>query len=265
MKKIISAMLAAVLLLLPLSSVAFATGTDALPAPADGIVEPESLFVDGETMVLRSVADVATYILRRPSGEGEIHISPALLTTEEGEENVYFVAVYGATGTMKKANNVIACFLCAFNLSSRYYEMVRDAVLEHVPEGAKVVFAGHSLGGMVEQQLICTEAITSRYEVLNALNVGSPYVATDAGKREGTLVRFADRYDLIPKLGPGVFLPDGRKGLTVKDCGYLGDPDGAHNLSYRQSDMWGTYDALGVMNGGAALTVSLPEVVNIVA
>ena len=265
MKRIISVLLAAVLLLLPLSVAAYATATDAQTAPSGGVVEPESLFRDGETVVLRSVADVATYILRRPSGEGEIHISPALLTTEEGEEEVYFVAVYGATGTLKKANNVIACFLCAFNLSSRYYEMVRDAVLAHVPEGAKVVFAGHSLGGMVEQQLICTEAITSRYEVLNALNVGSPYVATDASKREGTLVRFADRHDVIPKLGPGVFLPGGKTGLTVEDGGYLGDPDGAHNLSYRRGDLFGAYDALGVLNGGATLTVSLPEVVNLVA
>ena len=265
MKKALCLMMTLLLALLPLSSVACATGTDAAGGARDGIVEPESLVADGETVVLASVADVTTYILRRVSGEGEIHISPALLTTAEGEEEVYFVGVYGATGTLKKANNVIACFLCAFNLSSRYYEMVRDAVLEHVPEGAKIVFAGHSLGGMVEQQLSCTEAITSRYEVLNVLTVGSPYVAVDAGKREGTLVRFADRHDVIPKLGPGVFMSAGRMGLTVKDCGYLGDPDGAHNLSYRRGDIWGEYDALGVCGGGATLTVSLPDVVNIVS
>ena len=263
MKKIIAVLLAFVLFALPLPLSVLAAETVAADAATGGIVTPESLFRDEETLVLTSVADVATYILKRASGDGEVHISPAVLSTEEGQQDVYFVAAYGATGGFKKANNVIACLLCALNLSSNYYRLICDAMFQYVPEGAKVVFAGHSLGGMMEQQLSCAEEITSRYEVLNIVNVGSPYVLIDASKREGTLVRFADKYDVIPKLGFDFLIADGKKGLTVKDCGYLGDPDGAHNLSYRDSEFWGEYDALGVLGGGATLTVRLSEVVNI--
>ena len=263
MKKLVSLLLAFTLFILPLSFTAAATETDADGSSSVGLVTPESLFRDGETLVMENVAEVATYILKRAAGDGEIHISPAVLSTEEGEQDVYFVAAYGATAGLKKANNVIACLLCALNLSSNYYRLIRDAMLQYVPEGAKVVFAGHSLGGMMEQQLSCAEEITSRYEVLNIMNVGSPYVLIDASKREGTLVRFADKYDVIPKLGFDFLIADGKKSLTVKDCGYLGDPDGAHNLSYRDADVWGAYDALGVLNGNATLTVKLSEVVNV--
>lgn len=248
MKKLLSIILAVCLCVCPLAlfANAAATATDA---------EAE----DGVTMT--SIADVARFILE-PHKWCEIQITPAVLSGADGAQDVYLVALRGTGFTMSKANNVVACFLSAFNITTDYYTMTLEAIYEYVPEGAKIVFAGHSLGGMIEQQLSCTEELTAKYEILNTLNMGSPYVLADASKREGPLVRFAEKSDIVPRLSPAVFVNlKAYNDMTIKDGGYGFDPNGAHNLSYMRADEWGEYDVLGVLNGGATLTVVYDDII----
>ena len=270
MKKCLSLLLALCLLALPLTAFAAMTETDAVlsdtdAVPADG--DPEepagTETTDAETMVFDSVADVATYILE-PSPWGEIQIAPAVLSTAEGTRDVYLVALRGVGFSMNKTNNILACFLSAFNLESDFYRLTLKYINQYVPEGSAVVFAGHSLGGMIEQQLSCAEAFTSKYELLHTLNIGSPYVLVKAEQREGTLVRCVDSTDVIPKLGPGALLDLLHYNDYIKlDGGYLGNPDAAHNLSYQRQDVWGAYDALGEKDGVATLTLQKSEVITL--
>ena len=262
MKKFLSVILALCLMLLPMAVFAAAADADAADADAPEVAGEEPSVQ--ETLVLASVADVAAFII--PNGSCEIQIAPAVLTTADGAQDVYFVALRGAGAAIHKANNVMACFLSAFNLSSKYYQMVRDAVFEYVPEGSKVVLAGHSLGGMVGQQLSCAEEFTSKYELLNTLNVGSPAVLTKNENREGTLVRCVDKQDVIPKLSPCALMNIQHYNDCIRiDGGYLGDPDGAHNKSYQRDDLWGEYDALGVKGGVAVITLQSADITALVA
>ncbi|MBQ6065941.1 MAG: hypothetical protein IJK89_03890 [Clostridia bacterium] len=248
MKKVLSILLAVCLLAGPSALLAHAAAT-----------ETDAQAEDGVTMT--SIADVAKFILE-PHRWGEIQITPAVLSGADGARDVYLVALRGTGFTMKKANNVVACFLSAFNITTEYYTMTLEAIYQYVPEGATIVFAGHSLGGMIEQQLSCTEELTAKYEILKTVNMGSPYVLADASKREGPLVRFAEKTDIIPRLSPAVFVNlKAYNDMTIKDGGYLFDPNSAHNLSYMRVDEWGEYDVLGVLNGGATLTVAYDDVV----
>lgn len=266
MKKLLSLMLAlclCALMLLP--AVAAATETDAVATPGDA----ETELVDGavpETAekTFTSVADVAKFILE-PSPWGEIQITPATLQTEEGAQDVYLVALRGTGFSMNKSNNVIACFLSAFDMTSNFYRITRDAVFKYVPEGSRILFAGHSLGGMIEQQLTSRKEFTDKYEVLNTLTMGSPYVLTRSSSREGTLVRCVDSYDVIPLLGPGAVLGAGKGKVHRLDGGYLGDPNSAHNLSYMRKDLWGGYDVLGVKDGSAKLVFQAADVITLSA
>ena len=252
MKRIIAIFLTCCLLALPVLSHAAAL-TAASPTDAgNGAAEVSA---DG-VLTFTSVADVASVILNKELLPwGEVYITPATLTTDNGEEDVYFVCFRGTGHTMDKANNLIACFLSAFNRDSDYLRLAKQYLNEYVPEGAKLVLSGHSLGGMIAQQLICTDEITGRYEILNTLTYGSPYVVTSADRREGPLVRCVDKYDVIPKFSPAVFLSPAnyRNAITI-DGGYFGNPDGAHNLSYPRADLWGGYDVFGVKGGDASLT-----------
>lgn len=248
MKKLTALILVVCLCVCPLALFANAAATETDAEEEEGVV-------------MTSVADIAKFILE-PHKWGEIQITPAVLSSGGGAQDVYLVALRGTGFTMSKANNVVACFLSAFNITTDYYTMTLEAIYQYVPEGAKIVFAGHSLGGMIEQQLSCTEELTAKYEILNIVNVGSPYVLADASKREGTLVRFAEKSDIIPRLSPAVFVNlKAYNDMTVKDGGYWFDPNGAHNLSYMRVDQWGEYDVLGVQNGGATLAVNYDDIV----
>ena len=193
---------------------------------------------------------------------GEIRICPAELETEDGARGVYLVTVRGIDPVSKGANNLLAYLFLVCNKDCQYYRLVKEAILEYLPEGSAVVIAGHSLGGMVAQRIICDEALTEKYEFLTALTFGSPYVVTDKSKREGELVRFEDADDPAPKFSLAMILsPADYNGAVKRDCGFDGNTDMAHNWSYYGSPEWAAFDALGVENGSAVLTLDLDGLV----
>lgn len=208
-----------------------------------------------EPLTLSNVSDVGRFILE-PNPVGELHVAPATLETAEGAQEVWFIALQGIDWLMRGANNIFSYLMVSFNTSSSYYTFAKNGILQTVPEGAKLVLAGHSLGGMIAQQLICTEEITSKYEILNTVTLGSPYVVTDVGKREGRLVRLEDRYDTIPRFSIAFLLaPSEYNGAIKRGSPYFGNANGAHNYSYRNGDIWGAFDALGAENGAAKLVL----------
>lgn len=159
MKRLIAILLICCLLALPTLSLAAA---QAVTSPTDAGDDAAEVPTD-DTLTFTSVADVASVILNKELLPwGEVYITPATLTTEKGEEDVYFVCFRGTGHTMDKANNLIACFLSAFNRDSGYLRLAKQYLNKYVPEGAKLVLSGHSLGGMIAQQLICTDEITER-------------------------------------------------------------------------------------------------------
>ena len=220
-------------------------------APCAAAKKPET-----GPFVMTSAPAVANFIF---SSEfpGELHFAPATLETAEGSQEVWLVTLMGINFYTRNSNNLFSYLHAAFNTRGRYFNRAKDGILQNVPEGAKLVLAGHSLGGMIIQQLMCAEEITSRYEVLNTLTFGSPYVVVDTDKREGRLVRFEERYDIIPRVSIAILLArDEYKGAIRRAGPYSGDSDVAHNRSYRNIDVWGDYDALGTENGTAKLTVN---------
>ena len=193
---------------------------------------------------------------------GEIRICPATLETEDGARDVFFVTVRSLDRLSKGANNLFGALLLAFNKNCQYYNLTKKAILAYVPEGSAIVIAGHSMGGMVVQRIICDDALTEKYAFLTALTFGSPYVVTDKAKREGTLVRFEDADDIIPRFSLAMVLsPSDYNGAVKRDCGNADNPDAAHNWSYYASPEWAAFDALGVENGSAVLTLDLDQLV----
>lgn len=195
-------------------------------------------------------------------GSGEITVTPVKLTENGKTRNVYIVCVMGMGYDLKKPNNPIACVPAAFNIRTQYYRLVRKTILNNVPEGSELMLYGHSLGGMVCQELACDKALKEPYKITRILTIGSPYIMVVKKNREGTLVRFADTSDNVPKLSPA-FLIDRRdfKDAYFEDGGYNGDPDLSHNRSYRDAKVWKKYDALGVKNGDSYFTYRPKDVV----
>lgn len=215
-----------------------------------------------DTVTCSVLNDTSDFIF--DGGSGEITVTPASLYVDGQKKDVYITAVMGMCFDMKKANNIPACVLSAFNLKSKYYKIVKAAVTDNVPEGSTLLVLGHSLGGMIAQQLICDKDITAAYDIYGAVTIGSPYIMTKASRREGTLTRFADVSDNVPKLSPALlFNRKNHKNAAFEDGGYDGDNDKAHNRSYRDAEVWKKYDALGRLNGTSYFTYSPDDVIGI--
>lgn len=169
---------------------------------------------------------------------------------------VYVVALSGTdTDTQNQSTGWWTDLLVGFEQDNRYIQNVRAAILNNVPAGSNLLVTGHSLGGMVAQQVAADSQIKSNYNVLNTVTFGSPLI--DGFQREGTVKRLGDTSDPVPYLSLTTFTNViwQTAGLNKEDGGYGWDMVKAHCESYNRSDVWGAYDVTGTKNGSATLTM----------
>lgn len=235
MKKVTAALLAVLCFLLMFSA----------GASADGPGKTVS-----ETLKCSTLRETSDFIF--DGYPNEIAVLPVQLTENGETRTVYLASAMGMGFSLKKANNPVAAFFTAFNVKTKYFKIIKKIIIENVPENSELILIGHSMGGMVMQQIRSDKELTAKYEIIKTVTIGSPYIMTSAKKQEGTLSRFGDSYDLVPKLSPAIFFSrKNHKNVTIEDGGFTGDRDAAHNRSYRYADVWDAYDALGVRDGDA--------------
>ena len=170
----------------------------------------------------------------------------------DGRE-IYLVALRGTDQSWDK-NDVLGIPVCLRSFLAKpniYFNKVKNAILTEVPEGASLVLVGHSLGGMILEQISADREINLKYSLVNLLTIGSPYVKVKS--RICPFRRVADTFDFIPWLGFSVKANLISERPVYKNNGYFGNPLGAHTDSYRESDSWREYDCFGILNGGHAV------------
>ncbi len=206
--------------------------------------------------VLSNAAETNAFVIVSKEFTVPVRLVPAELTENGETENVWLVALLGVKPVKGQVNVTKNTFPAAFNKSNPYYDFVKALLLEKVPAGETLVFACHSLGGMVAQQLRTDPELKAAYEIRNVVTCGSPYIMVKEAEAEGVLHRMADKFDAVPFLSPATLVCLSKQLGTAhrEDGGYFFDPDGAHNLSYSRAEIWGGYDALGVPGGSAALS-----------
>lgn len=178
-------------------------------------------------------------------------INKAMLISPGDEiRDVYLVALRGTDSSWDK-NDVLSipvCLRAFLNLKNIYFNKVKDAIFNTVPCGSSLVLVGHSMGGMILQQIAADKEINKKYLILNLLNIGSPYVITIG--RTCPFRRVADRADIFPWLGFSAVANIFTHRPVYKNNGYFGNIEGAHTDSYRLSESWLDYDCFGIYKGG---------------
>ena len=188
--------------------------------------------------------------------KGPITITKGTLKTGWTSRSVYLVTLSGTEMVFNQSTEWITDLFCGFNLNNAYYSNAVGIIAANIPRNSNLVLAGHSLGGMVAQQLASDSTIKSRYNVLNTVTFGSPLLSL--GTREGTVRRLGDKRDFVPALSvQSVTIPLwAYVGLNKENGGYW-NPITAHKESYKRADVWGRYDVTGTKYGSAKLTLDL--------
>ncbi|WP_428770487.1 SUMF1/EgtB/PvdO family nonheme iron enzyme [Treponema sp. HNW] len=193
--------------------------------------------------------------------KGPILITKGILKTSTETQDVYLVWLSGTESVDGQDTNVTGTDKnAAGDRSTNYLRSVLRAVGTDVPKGSHLIFAGHSLGGMIAQQAAGYAFIKRNYTVRTVLTFGSPPVGSV--RCEGKAVRFADTSDIVPTFSyehqNGLIHPDDK--VITKDGGYNGDKTDSHSNSYKRHDLWGMYDALGAENGDARVSLDIDNI-----
>ena len=180
-----------------------------------------------------------------------IAIYDATLHTNARTEDVYYVVCKGLDFSefdpdqpRSYANAIKIALSCENN---SYAKTLAATVKANIPDGSKVVFLGHSMGGMVIQQIIANKEIKEKYNILYATTLGSPYILT-SGAKEGNLRRVVDRLDPVAFLSIPL-LANPLIGNVSLETSFIAPL--VHFRSYEKGSCWRGYDCLGVKNGGA--------------
>lgn len=232
------------------------------------VQETYDMVMNGETVTFDDASDLARLVqlgYHDWQSNGPISITQGTMEKVKknwfgwstvSSEDVYVVCFSGTDVDVEnQSTGYWTDLLVGFEQNNRYIENIREAVTTVIPEGSNIVFAGHSLGGMVAQQAASDDTIKANYNILNTVTFGSPLI--NGFKREGTTKRLGDTNDAVPYMSLSTFTNViwQSAGLNKEDGGYGWDLLGAHTQSYQRESVWGAYDVTGTKNGNATITL----------
>lgn len=212
---------------------------------------------NGETVTIENAAQMATltkvgYADYQTAGPISITEGRMTYNTYWGAEDkeVYVVALSGTETIVDNQTTTVKEDLqSGFELSNEYVLNVKNAIIDRIPAGSNIILAGHSLGGMVAQQVAADKYIKDNYEVLNTVTFGSPLIK--GFTREGMVKRLGDSSDknTFYSISSVLNIVWQYAGVNHEDGGYNGDSPAAHCDSYLREDVWGNYDCAGEKRG----------------
>lgn len=221
-------------------------------ASARGVEGPSP----NDTGDVGSAAELAQVVYAGYNGgsPGPISIVPVEVSGADGFQpgNTYLVTISGTEFVEGQATGIGTDANAGFNRNNRLLESVIEAIdASGIPDGADIIFAGHSLGGMVAQQAAANRGLKDRFNIQNTVAFGSPLLA--AGRREGEVRRIADRGDPVPGMSAeAVFMPWWNHPGGQRRGGGV-NPMRAHVDSYVNENLWEGVDVLGRNNGSATI------------
>ncbi len=211
------------------------------------------------TQTLSTAPAMYNYIAQNyNSTVGPIAIAKGTLTTTSSK-TVYLVTLSGTQMKTNQATGIVNDLQAGFSIQGAYVINIKNAIYSMVPKGSNLVLAGHSLGGMVAQQVAGDGDIKRDYNVVNTVTFGSPLISFIW--REGAVQRLGDTSDIVPTLSiSSLFAVTATWnifGLNRENGGYGANVLAAHLESYKRSDVWGRWNAIGYKDKTGKIVIDL--------
>jgi pimeloyl-ACP methyl ester carboxylesterase len=136
---------------------------------------------------------------------GPVSIVPATLQEGDASTPVTLVSISGTEDVEGQATDVKTGFLASWMLPNQGLANAKHALMSTVPEGATLVLAGHSAGGLIAQQLAADPEIRQRYTVRSTVAFGSAMI--HVGARAGEVHRVISYGDPVSRASLQAVLP----------------------------------------------------------
>jgi hypothetical protein len=194
-------------------------------------------------MPLRTMQDMASLVF------ANYGVRPILIARVDGNPNRYLVALSGTEFKPGQATQLLEDIAASVNGLDAYSLFVLSALNEYdngrgVPRGAQLLLLGHSLGGMVAQNIAGNTQRFFKWRPVRVITLGSP--KTNDLPPTVTLRMFASTFDPVVLASPISLF--GLPGQTWVDSGARGKPRMAgfeNHLNYPFSVDLPRYNALG--------------------
>ena len=105
--------------------------------------------------------------------KGPIIITKGKLKSGFSSKTVYLITLSGTDNVANQSTGYVTDLLSGFCLNNAYLENVVSIVNKNIPKNSNIILAGHSLGGMICQQVAADDSIKANYNVLNTVCFGS--------------------------------------------------------------------------------------------
>ena len=187
------------------------------------------------------------------SGQGCFSVTKGVLKQNGKQCDIYLVAAHGLeTSAFGQNDDMESVLKAGMQKNSPYLKQLKAVITQTVPKGSNIIFAGHSLGGMVSQQLAANKAFQKNYNILHVVTWGSPLIAK--GQVEGQLHRMCAAGDVVPLMSEYTFTDtDAQFGDRNREQADVIPVIQSHVEGYNDKDAWKDYDAIGVKGGNAVL------------
>lgn len=231
-------------------------------SPASIVNAEEPIVIKSEYTTAADICNVCWATYNRGENGPIIIVQGKLKTNFFSTEDVYLIALCGTELVEGQSTGILEDLLVGFqNENNAYTQNVVRVIKETIPANSNLFFIGHSLGGMVCQQVAANDFIKDNYNVLYTTTFGSPVIS--GGNREGVVRRLGDTSDFVPYLSVTGQIIRQVAGLIREDGGYSKNGWSiqagwdAHNNSYAREDVWGKYDVTGLKGGHAKINLDL--------
>ena len=172
---------------------------------------------------------------------------PIQIARAMGQPNTYLVMLSGTEPfNLAQPTTLPQDLNAELGLPDAYFYSIQAAIRKYIPRGARIILAGHSLGGMEAENIVTDRSLLQRYRFTHVITFGSPRTLAPLNSNV-----IYTAFDLVGDPVPAIPLNQWPSGDVVPLSNrWSSDPSTFFgHLEYPSDAALSSYDPLGFLHG----------------